>query len=470
MVASSSQERQNVTERGGHEPPAEEKPDTGAVSLWRGTDYGWWLFADTSAALAKSVVSFVIPVLVLAVSGSASLASSADALQIFILCALCFAGGVIQDRYDRKRLMLLSGTASMVLYALAAGLLIAADSLHNGALLWLIVPLLVLIAVRDGLLGNTSDAMLRGIVPDEALPHAMTVNSGRDAVVTMVGGPIGGALMAVGRAVPFLAGIVCALVSLVTTARITRYWRRGSANAAGTAGQAADHDDAQSPTAGEDTPPTWRDALGGLRWMLTDRFQRRFMIAAALVTGTSNSFLLITVLEVSQGGQRTLSAGFVDAAVACGMLVGAVVASRLVDRVPGGILVALTFVLLAVGFVGAALSPAPAAKAAFLVISVLVLPAGTAVIGGLNNVLVAKGKLGRVRAGSTVLQYGAYGLCAWLSGIGMEWLGYSVTCGILAAVLVAVAVYVLTEKALVTLPVPSQWKQHIDRYQLTRFE
>lgn len=86
----------------------------------------------------------------------------------------------------------------------------------------------MLAAVRDGLLGNTSNVMLRGIVPDDQLPKAISLNDGRDAVVGMVSGPIGGALMAIGRAVPFLTGACCGLIALLATSRITRYWHRGA--------------------------------------------------------------------------------------------------------------------------------------------------------------------------------------------------------------------------------------------------
>ena len=62
------------------------------------------------------------------------------------------------------------------------------------------------------------------------------------------------------------------------------------------------------------------------------------------------------------------------------------------------------FALLAAGFTGAALVPSMVGKAIFVACSVLALPAGNAVLGGLSNTLVGKDKLGRVGAGSMVLQ------------------------------------------------------------------
>ena len=450
-----------------------------AASLWKGTDYGWWLAADTFTSMASSVVSFVIPIIVLAVSGSAALASSVDAMEIAVLCVLGLAGGVIQDRCDRKKLMLVENAAEVVMYALAAAVLIASDALHDSALLWLLVPILILDAVRGGLLGNTSNAMLRGIVPDEQLPKAMSLNDGRDAVVDMVGGPVGGVLMSISRAVPFLAGACCGLISLLATSHITRYWHRaacpnpdGSDARADEARDEPNTDDETQAESGEanEPRPTWRDAFGGLRWLLGDAFQRRLTIAAALITGTSNAFLTITTLEVSEGGRQAVSAGFVSAAVSCGMLVGAVIASTTVEHIRGGVLVVLSFVLLAVGFVGAALCPSVIGRAVFLVLSVLFLPAGNAVLGGLGNVLVAKDKLGRVGAGNMLTQYGSYGLCVLLAGIGMQCIGYATTCWILAAAIAIAAAYALSMRALITIPTPGHWAEHVQRWNISRYE
>lgn len=205
-------------------------------------------------------------------------------------------------------------------------------------------------------------------------------------------------------------------------------------------------------------------------WLLRDRFQRHLIIAAAMVTGASNAFLLLTALDISQGGSQLISAGSINAASAVGMLLGALMASQLVHRVPGSVLVGVMFVLLAVGFTGAALVPSMVGKAIFVACSVLALPAGNAVLGGLSNTLVGKDKLGRVGAGSMVLQYGAYGVAVALAGWGMQTIGYGPTCLILAAVLVAAAAaYALTMRSLITLPTPDRWAEHIQRWGIAQF-
>ena len=42
------------------------------TELWRGTDYGWWLAADTSGAVGASLIAFAVPLMMLATTGSSA--------------------------------------------------------------------------------------------------------------------------------------------------------------------------------------------------------------------------------------------------------------------------------------------------------------------------------------------------------------------------------------------------------------
>lgn len=459
------------------------------TELWRGTDYGWWLAADTSGAVGASLIAFAVPLMMLATTGSSAAATTTESICVVVQAVLGLAGGVIQDRYDRRTLMLIWGASGVALSAVAAAAVMLFGNAPktnghgvNGAnapafggpyahvLPIALLCIVVLFSVRDGLLENTSNAMLRGVVPDEQLPHAMALNDARDSTVTLAGGPLGGLLMTVGHAMPFLTSAVLSVLGMVSAWRIRRYWKRATVDDSGHSGNADDAaDDAIDVSGAITAAPRWRDALDGMIWLLHDRFQRHLIIAATMVTGASNAFLLLTALDISQGGSQLISAGFINAASAVGMLLGALMASQLVNRVPGGVLVGVMFALLAAGFTGAALVPSMVGKAIFMACSVLALPAGNAVLGGLSNTLVGKDKLGRVGAGSMVLQYGAYGVAVALAGWGMQTIGYGPTCLILATVLVAAAAYALTMRSLITLPTPDRWAEHIQRWSIAQF-
>lgn len=46
------------------------------TELWRGTDYGWWLAADTSGAVGASLIAFAVPLMMLATTGSSAAATA----------------------------------------------------------------------------------------------------------------------------------------------------------------------------------------------------------------------------------------------------------------------------------------------------------------------------------------------------------------------------------------------------------
>lgn len=90
------------------------------TELWRGTDYGWWLAADTSGAVGASLIAFAVPLMMLATTGSSAAATTTESICVVVQTVLGLAGGVIQDRYDRRTLMLIWGASGVVLSAVAA--------------------------------------------------------------------------------------------------------------------------------------------------------------------------------------------------------------------------------------------------------------------------------------------------------------------------------------------------------------
>ena len=96
---------------------------------------------------------------------------------------------------------------------------------------------------------------------------------------------------------------------------------------------------------------------------------------------------------------------------------------------------------MAVGSLGAAFASQTVVRMAFLFASLLVFPAGNAVVGGFQT----------------------------LAGLGSERLGYTATSFILTASIAVLALPALTLRGLITLPRPDQWQQHIKRCGLTTF-
>lgn len=167
------------------------------TELWRGTDYGWWLAADTSGAVGASLIAFAVPLIMLATTGSSAAATTTESICVVVQTVLGLAGGVIQDRYDRRTLMLIWGASGVVLSAVAAAAVMLfgnapKTSGHgvNGAnapafggpyahvLPIALLCIVVLFSVRDGLLENTSNATLTSGSTHPALGHRTVLIKG----------------------------------------------------------------------------------------------------------------------------------------------------------------------------------------------------------------------------------------------------------------------------------------------------
>lgn len=449
-------------ENEGHSAVKDDGDDAG--SLWRGTDYGKWFVADSCTSLSTSIQDFALPLIAQALTGSPARATLLDSIMSMASAALKLPGGVVQDKYDRRKLMVAFGLIGVILFGACAALGWA------GLLAYpVLVVLAVCLGVRTGLLGGTSNAMLRGIVPDKLLPKAQSLNNGRDAALDMVGAPVGGVLIGGGLWVPFVANALLNALEAVASLRITRYWHRGDETDAQGRAPADDEADAARSQSASSTPHYWRGMLAGFRWLLGERFERRLILSSALAFACFNSFLLITVLSIGSDPSHVVSAGFMNMSVSVGVLVGSLIASAVIERVRGGVIAILFYALMGIGALGAALTPWIPVRMAFLAVSVLAFPAGNAVLNGFQALLISQEHMGRMLAGMGMIQMVVAPVITFLSGVIMQRWGYMPAALGLGLCIVASALPAVTMKELVTLPRPDAWEDHIRRSGLTKF-
>src|SRR3954452_7801005 len=170
---------------------------------------------QTVSELGTRVSMFVFPLVTYAVTGSALLAGVAGGLELLGTAIALLPGGLLADRAHRGRVMRAAAGAGVLLYAS----LVAA-----GALGELTVPHLfvvgVLTGVCAGVFAPAEMSAVRAVVPTEQLPTALSQQQARQHVASLVGGPLGGALYAVTRWVPFLFDAVTFAVSWVLLGRM----------------------------------------------------------------------------------------------------------------------------------------------------------------------------------------------------------------------------------------------------------
>ena len=155
----------------------------------------------------------VYPLLVLAATGSPASAGVVAFAQLVPFALFGLVAGVVADRFDRRAVMLAADGARAV-----AAACLAATILLDHLALWQVLAVAFVDGAGSAFFHPAASGALRSVVPAVQLPAAAGVQQGRAAAVQIAGPPLGGALFALGRAVPFLADVVsygCSAVSLL---------------------------------------------------------------------------------------------------------------------------------------------------------------------------------------------------------------------------------------------------------------
>ncbi len=281
------------------------------------------------------------PLLILALTHSAVLAGVVGTARAVTLLCLQLPAGALADRFDRRLTMIICDSMRAVLMA-ALGILIAA---HLAS--W---PVVLIVSLIEGGAGAFFDpaaiAALPGIVPDGQLEGAWAATEGRTYGASLVGPALGGVLFGLGRAVPFLADAVSYGVSFGTVSRIRGRFR---------------------PKQAAERKALWREVADGLELVWQVPILRAVMITAPLVNFAFTGVIFTITLALRQHGTSTAVIGLVQAAIAVGGLLGAIVAPRLQGRLRLGTAVTVITLTGALLFCAAALlipSPLVAVPAA----------------------------------------------------------------------------------------------------------
>lgn len=175
-------------------------------------DYLLWLTATTSDSLASELPTYAIPFLILSVGGTVASAGFLDTVGQIIGVLIMLFGGVIVDRADRRSLMLWRGLTGALLWG-TLGVLLVLNVLE----LWHIVVIVLASRAVRWLLGDSDDAALRSILPDnEEYARATSINQGRNAVIMLSASPLGGVLYQIGRIFPFATAIILHVIYCVS--------------------------------------------------------------------------------------------------------------------------------------------------------------------------------------------------------------------------------------------------------------
>lgn len=429
-----------------------------AHRLSRNARYITWLISDTAKGLASALFGFAIPLIALFVTNDPAQAGIISAVGMAIRTITTVFGGVLADRHNRIVMMIIGSAAGVVLAGVFTTLALI-DALTFMTLLLIDVAL----AARAGLFDVAGESALKEIVPDDAMGRAQAANQGRDAVLQLVGGPLGGVLLAAGS---WLIGAAMALCHVIAMATAWPLRRAVPGDAAPSARESRDEQVGLVAAAVAVGRPNALHEIGeGFRWLLARPDLRGALFVATIVNLGFSTALTTVIYALQQAGYSSITIGLLATGAGVAMLVGALVAPLVVSRVRASVVIIGGLAVATVGVFGMIPAREPVVLVVVLAVTVFFVPAVNAALMGYFMVATPTELLGRANSASAVLGMGAMPIAPLIAGFGLATIGREntlITASVLCAISVLLAVM---NRGLRALPVEAGWATHARQFE-----
>lgn len=166
------------------------EPRTGRAPLWRDRSFGIYWIAQTLSAAGNAFAYLAVPLLVLEATGSVAQMGLLTAVAGVASVIAGVFGGVLVDRYDRRRLMIVTDLVRLVLFGLVPLVWLA------GPQVWLLFVVLPICAAAGMLFQVAAVTAVRNLVDTDRITEANGRLQATFAVTAVLG--------------PLLAGVVSA--------------------------------------------------------------------------------------------------------------------------------------------------------------------------------------------------------------------------------------------------------------------
>lgn len=405
------------------------------IPLRRNPEYLRWLTGEVLLGIGAGIGMFAFPLIALFVTGSASAAGAVGFVSGVGLLVGLVPGGVIADRFERKRLVIIGGFLGLTMKVLLITVLITGT-----ADVWVLSAIGFADRLCSALADSASSAMLRQIVTPKQLPAAVAVNQGRESAIELGSGPVGGALLSLHLAFPLVVQAIGHVGSIIMTWLLRDIYRGRPADA-------------------EATHP-FTDIRDGAAWMVRQPARLQLGIAAALVNLGINGIILTVTLWLAQDGVSPALIGMLSTIMAASMLLGSVAAPKIVAVVPTGLLTVIELAMVAAAAACIPFLPNMwwiAAVFAAVAFGIAPLNAG---LMGYFTLITPNELMGRVGAFMGMLTMGLTPLAPFVAGWGLDALGQFGTMLIFAGVCIVALLTAGLASGVRTIPASDGWEAH----------
>ena len=417
-----------------------------AKPLHRNADYLKWFVSDVAADAGNAIRAFAMPLIGLAITGSLSLAGAIGGVSMISSLLMYLPGGVVADRVDRKKLLVVGHGLGVFIWASAIVAYLTGNL--NTATLF---ALAALSGLRSGFFGGVSIPALRQLVPGEQLPRALAANQARDGAIQMASGPVGGFLVALPVWAPFAAQTIGHAIAWFFSRTIKADLRPGRAQASNATSLSEEADATTEALRVRD------QIAGGFRWLKHHPTITTLTVLVAITAATLNGTIQTLILSLAASGANEARIGLVSTAIAVGMIIGSLIAGRITSRIPTGKLAIASLI-----FEGVALTPLLVIDnfyvvLIFVAIAALSVPLFNSAASGWSIAQIPEDQIGSIGAAAGLINAGLLPLAPIMAGVGLDAFGYTATLAMFIALnlLAGCATALLPEFRRVGIP--SEW-------------
>ncbi len=363
--------------------------------------------------IGTQISQLAFPLLILALTGSAAQAGFAGALRALPYLFFSLPAGALIDRWDRKRTMIICDAGR----AISLASIPVAYALGD-----LTIVQLYLVSTIEGTLfvffNIAEAACLPRVVPKEQLPAATAQNMATDGITTLIGPPLGGALYAAGKFLPFIADSLSYAVSVVSLLFIKVKFQKERATA---------------------PRKLWIEIHEGLSWF----WHHPLIRFIAILTGGWNlvtaGLTLIIIVLAQQLHASSFTIGLIFSIGGIGAVLGSVVATSIQKRFSFSQVIIGTTWITALIFPFYTIAPTPFFLGTFTAVIFIVGPIYNVVQFSYRSAVIPDELQGRVNSVFRLVAFGGQPLGLALTGLLIQGIGVIKTVYICAFGMAALA-------------------------------
>jgi MFS family permease len=385
-------------------------------------DFTLLWFGQAVSALGSTASLVTYPLLVLHLTGSPALVGAITAVGMLARLAAALPGGVLADRFDKRKLLLVCDLARFVVQGL-----LAVGVVGGWLPVWVVVVAIAVEGAFSSVFGAAEPAAIHQVVAGDQLPLALARNEARGAAAMLLGPPIGGALFGLDPALPFAFDAGTYLVSFVAIALIRSPMPPSLERAGGRVG---------------------RELVEGLAWVWRHAFVRLTLLLGAGLNLVSNAIVVLAIVISNQRGDSAATTGLLVTFAGIGTLVGALAAPWLVRRLRMRTILVANRLAWAVLVLGLLVASDPVFVGGLLAVMCLMGPTGSTAVATRQMALTPDSLQGRASSARGFLAGLAGPVGAGLIGVSYEQLGLVPSVAMLSCWLLAMAVIAGASRAI----------------------